>query len=428
MIFHVVKSGETIFSISQQYNISTQRLISDNALYGLSGLIVGQCLLIAVPESVHVVQSGETISSISAMHGITVYKLLQYNPSLINNMQLQPGDVLTVKFEGNTERLLDIYGYVYPFISDNLLKIQSVYSTSMAVFSYGFQTDGSIIYLPDDDKVIDILKDYSVKPIFLLSSINEEGQFDNSKATALFNNVGVQNILIENIISIMKDKGYRGIDLDFEYINPTDKEAYIGFLNNITPKMNSEGYTVNVDLVPKTSDNQPGLFYEGHDYERLGNAANTVLLMSYEWGYTYSPPMAVAPINQVRRVVEYGVSRIDNSKIYMGIPNYGYDWKLPYEKGITKARVIGNEEAIRIAYEYGAEIFFDTVAQTPYFNYTDNYGQAHEVWFEDVRSIKSKFDLIAEYNLKGAGYWNMMRPFIQNWIYVSGTYNINKEG
>ena len=131
MIFHVVKPGETIYSISQQYQISTQRLISDNALYGLDGLVVGQCLLIAIPEVIHVVNPGETLYSISLIYGTTVYKLLQHNPSLINNMQLQPGETLTIKYENQTEKTLDIYGYVYPFINNNLLKVQSVYSTSM---------------------------------------------------------------------------------------------------------------------------------------------------------------------------------------------------------------------------------------------------------------------------------------------------------
>ena len=37
------------------------------------------------------------------------------------------------------------------------------------------------------------------------------------------------------------------------------------------------------------------------------------------------------------------------------------------------------------------------------------------VWFEDVRSIQAKFDLIRELGLVGAGYWQLMRPFRANW-------------
>ena len=49
------------------------------------------------------------------------------------------------------------------------------------------------------------------------------------------------------------------------------------------------GLPVFVALVPKTSADQRGDLYEGHDYRLLGEAADFVFLMTYEWGYTYQP-------------------------------------------------------------------------------------------------------------------------------------------
>ena len=125
--------------------------------------------------------------------------------------------------------------------------------------------------------------------------------------------------------------------------------------------------------------------------------------------------MAVAPLNKVREVVEYALTEIPREKILMGIPNYAYDWTLPYERGITKARLIGNVEAVRIAAENGASIQFSDIAQSPYFTYMRD-GFSHEVWFEDVRSIQAKLNLAREYELLGVGYWNLMRPFRANWL------------
>ena len=70
------------------------------------------------------------------------------------------------------------------------------------------------------------------------------------------------------------------------------------------------------------------------------------------------------------------------------------------------------------------EIQFDTSAQSPWFRYTDENGRSHEVWFEDARSIQAKLALISEYGLSGAGYWNMMRPFPQNWQVLDSMYQI----
>ena len=104
-------------------------------------------------------------------------------------------------------------------------------------------------------------------------------------------------------------------------------------------------------LAPKTSAAQSGLLYEGHDYGRIGPTSDYVLLMTYEWGYTYGPPLAVAPKPQVRQVIEYALSEIPSSKIFMGIPNYGYDWTLPYVRGESKAQSLSNIEALRLAGE-----------------------------------------------------------------------------
>lgn len=147
---------------------------------------------------------------------------------------------------------------------------------------------------------------------------------------------------------------------------------------------------------------------------------------SYEWGYTYGPPMAVAPLPNVRRVVEYALTEMPAQKIWLGIPNYGYDWPLPFAEGVTRATSISNQYAVRLALRYGAEIRYDTFAQSPWFRYTDEQGREHEVWFEDARSIQAKLALIPEYGLYGAGYWNLMRPFPQNWLILDSEYNIRQ--
>jgi spore germination protein len=146
--------------------------------------------------------------------------------------------------------------------------------------------------------------------------------------------------------------------------------------------------------------------------------------MTYEWGYTYGPPLAVAPIEPVKRVIEYALTEIPAEKILMGIPNYGYDWTLPYVQGESRAESISNVEAVELARRYGAEILFDEEAKAPYFNYTDENGREHQVWFEDAESIDAKLRLINQYGLKGAGYWNLMRPFPENWAVLNNLYDI----
>lgn len=134
--------------------------------------------------------------------------------------------------------------------------------------------------------------------------------------------------------------------------------------------------------------------------------------------------MAVAPLPSVRAVLDYAVTEIPPEKIFLGVPNYGYDWPLPFVQGTTRAQSISNQRAIELAIQYGISIRYDKEAQSPTFQYTDARGTVHEVWFEDARSMRAKLSLIAEYGFLGAGYWNIMRPFSQTWLTLAALYDI----
>lgn len=138
--------------------------------------------------------------------------------------------------------------------------------------------------------------------------------------------------------------------------------------------------------------------------------------------------MATAPLNNVRKVLDYGVSVIPRDKILMGIPNYAYDWPLPFVKGETAAESISNQEAIVRAAKYNVEIQFDEQAQAPFYNYTDEKGVEHVVWFDDARSMNAKFRLIPEYTLRGAGIWQIMDFFPAMCMTINQLFTVEKEG
>ncbi len=376
MEIYVVQAGDTVDRIAQEYQVSVDQLTSVNQINYPYALAVGQALLIP-----------------------TAGGYLEF-PEVVTN------------------------GYAYPFITRDILQATLPYLTDLSIFSYGFTEDGELVYPALSDLwMLEAARSEGVNAILTLTPMDEQGMFSNRLIHAVVNDQVAIDALIRNLLYVMEEKGYGGVDVDFEYILAEDRDAFSTFVAELTSVMNEYGYVTSVALAPKTSAGQPGLLYEGKDYGGLGAAANSVLLMTYEWGYTYGPPMAVAPINKVRQVVEYAVTEIPVNKINLGIPNYGYDWALPYESGVSKATTIGNVQAVQIAVRYGAVIEFDEVAQTPYFRYTDQ-GIRHEVWFEDVRSMQAKFNLVKEFSLRGMGYWQLMRLFLANWVLLENQFII----
>ncbi len=378
MEIYVVKPGDSVDSIAQQLDANAEQIIFDNQLEYPYPLAVGQALLIN-------------------------------------------------RYVRNATRAITVSGYAYPFIDREVLEQTLLYLSELPIFSYGFTMEGELLppsYGDDSWMITEALR-FGTMPILTLTPFGTDGNFNNQLIHSVVNNAAYTDRLIQNLLETMSAKGYEGVDIDFEYILAEDRDAFSAFVGQVAETMRASGYHTSVALAPKTSADQAGLLYEGKDYRALGEAADHVLLMTYEWGYTYGPPMAVAPVNQVRRVVEYALTEIPNYKVDLGIPNYGYDWPLPFERGITKATTLSNVGAVRLAVEQGAEIKFDNLAESPYFTYVSE-GTAHEVWFEDVRSLQAKFRLIQEYNLHGCGYWQIMKWFRANWLLLHDQFYILK--
>ena len=377
---------------------------------------------------IYVVKQGDSVDSIATSYNISAETLLWDN-QIEYPYRLAVGQALYIS-DGNTvegRKLLYTSGYAYPFINEEVLEETLPYLDGLKVFSYGFTLEGELIPpMSDDAWMIERAQQWGTRPILTLTPLGEDGHFNNNLVSALVRSHELQQRIIWELGSTMQEKGFGGLDIDFEYVLADDREGFAAFVGLATRVMNLFGYPVTVALAPKTSAEQRGLLYEGIDYALLCAAANRAMLMTYEWGYSQGPPMAVAPINMVRRVVDYAVTAIPREKLSLGIPNYGYDWALPYERGVTRAKTINNHQAVQLAIDFGVDIRFDETAMSPYFRYWQ-YGIQHEVWFEDVRSIKAKFDLIKEYELSGVGYWQLMSLFRANWLMLNEMFYIERE-
>lgn len=285
MDIHVVQPNETVATIAQQYGVGVERLIFDNQIVDITKLVVGQALLILYPEITHQVEAGDTLYTIANEYGVTTLDLIRNNPYLAGESTLLPGQNIIIRYEDEVIGTMETNGYVYPFVENYVLTETLPYLTSLSIFSYGFTMEGELIPI-DDEALIAQTLEMGVNPILVLTPFSVYGSFNNELVHAVSTDPVVQENIINNLLVTVREKGYTGVDVDFEFIRAEDREPYAGFIRNLTTRMNAEGYTVSVALAPKVSADQPGLLYEGVDYALLGEIANSVLLMTYEWGYT----------------------------------------------------------------------------------------------------------------------------------------------
>lgn len=422
MVIHVVKAGDSLYSISRRYGVPVDKIVSDNELDPSKSLVIGQTIVVMVGTRQHTVRAGESLFTIARQYGTTVAAIQAAN-QITNPAAISPGTVLTIPSGEGKLGTIEVNGYTFPTIRLDVLRKTLPYLTYVSIFSYEVKPDGSIGTL-NDETIIREARAARVAPLMVISNI-QEGGFNSDLARTILTNESVQDTLITNVINNMRAKNYTGLDVDFEYIYPENREDYNNFLRKLSSRLRPLGYTLTTAVAPKTSAEQKGLLYEAHDYPVHGALTDHVILMTYEWGHTYGPPMPVAPINEVRRVLQYAVSAIPRQKIFMGIPNYGYNWVLPYVEG-SRASTLSNTGAVDLARREGARIQYDQKAQAPFFNYFDDNKKEHIVWFDDARSIEAKMRLLNQFNLGGASYWTIGRFFPQNWLVLSSLFDVRK--
>lgn len=422
MNIHVVQRGDVLWQIANYYNVSIEDIVNLNGLTNPDVLLPGQALLIPAHDNAYTVKQGDTIWQIAQNFGVNVQDLLWEN-KILNPDLIYPGYVLTMPQRTKTE--IETHGFTYFLGADAIPIIRDTgpYMTYISPFAYLVNEDGTLVNIEDEAAIAEAYARGAV-PVMTIVNFAYKVAGEN-RANIILNNPDILKTLQDNLINIMKDKGYQGINIDFEYVLPEDREAYNSFLESTVNKLHNEGYFVTTSLAPKYNAEQKGLLYEAHDYPVHGKFADFVVLMTYEWGWSGGPPRAVSPINEIEKVLDYAVSVIPKDKILMGFQIYARDWQLPFQEGQIAA-TISMQEAMNIAYEHLSEIKYDYVSQSPYFNYTDADGNAHVVWFEDARSAQAKFDAVKEYGLRGISYWGLGYEFPQNLPLLADNFQIEK--
>lgn len=427
MQIHVVQPNETIDRIASAYGIAPNEIIQANQLPNPNELVIGQALVIPIYGQFYWVQQGDSLWSISRKFRIPYQELARINRLSLNRPL---GIGMRLYIPPKPKRSAEFLAYIEPRgseVSESLTESAreaAPYLTYLVPFAYLPNRDGTL-NAPPLDALPEIALANKAIPVMVIANI-EEGEFNTELATILLNNEQVQTTLLNEMLAEAKRVGFGDVHFDLERLGDENREPYNRFLRRARDLFHKEGILISTALPPKTSSEQMGEWYGGHDYKAHGDIVDYVMIMTYEWGYSGGPAMAVSPIESVREVLEYAITEIPPKKVMMGQNLYGYDWTLPFTPG-TMAKALSPQQAIQLAAEQKVEIKYDSTAQAPFFNYIDKNGDTHEVWFEDARSIQAKFNLVKELHLRGVGYWKLGLSFPQNWLLITDNFNIVKK-
>jgi spore germination protein len=352
-----------------------------------------------------------------------VKQILRNNPYLSDREFIYPGETIVISYKDNKIMTLSTTGYAYPFIDKEVLKKTLPFLTYLTIYSYTVTAEGEI-YDIDDKEIIQIAKDYGVAPIMMLTAATKDPIEEINVTHTVLLSQEKQNQFIDNVIRILKTKGYYGVNISTPYIFPQDLTLYVDFIDNYSDRIKSEGYKVFDTINLSTFEIITSTQYIGLDYERLGQAVDGVMLMTYEWGNLIGIPTGIIAFDSVKKYLDYMAEPIPPSKTLIGVPILGYVWERPYIPGITRGLAISYNSAVELAGEVGATIQYDEISKTSYFQYIS--GEEYIVRFRDARNVNAYVGLVPEYGYNGVGIWNIMVYFPQLWLVINSQYEIEE--
>lgn len=220
----------------------------------------------------------------------------------------------------------------------------------------------------------------------------------------------VQDKIITALIAEAQSKKYSGWQFDFEDMPATDRDAYSHFIEKTAQAFHSNKLLISVAVIARTSE-KPGDLPEGSwdywagvfDYKRIGKAVDFVTLMAYDEPDSKGP---VASLPWVKKVLAYLEKSVPKSKISLGISTYGWLWNTDTK---TRVKSVGYDKVTELEVnKLYTKKGYDTKAQMAWMTYSEGVGAAkknYKIWYEDLRSFKTKYTLAKSHGLRGVSVW-----------------------
>lgn len=275
--------------------------------------------------------------------------------------------------------------------------------TEVSPFIYGLASSGRIEpqYGPSlagaVTTAITRLREARLPVVPTLANITA-GKWSYAPVARMLHDPALARQQISAIVALVRAHHYAGIDIDYENLHATDRQAFTTFITGLAAALHAHGKILSVAVFGKTSNAGYGGDNLAQNYAALGRAADQVRIMAYNYHWATSAAGPVAPIGWVRAVLRYARTQIAASKIILGVPMYGYDWSGGRGAALSWLR------AFQLATKYHATPHYDAAAQEPWFSYTAG-GHKHVVWFENQASSRAKFEAASGSGAGGVFLW-----------------------
>lgn len=249
---------------------------------------------------------------------------------------------------------------------------------------------------------------YKVWPMF-----NTEGS--PAKASKFLNSQPAREACVKMMKELILKYDLDGINLDFENMYQSDRDAYSQFVKEMAEMCHSVGAILSVDVTryePTSST-----YSMCYDRTAIGKYADYVALMAYDQNGTWSTTAgSVADLEWTEESIIRTLEEVPAEKVILGIPFYARVWETSNGK-VVKTSALGMSAVAKKIAENNAEIVYDSKTGQNYAEWTSG-GNVFKVWIEDKTSVKARLELVEKYDLAGVASWSKTLETSDIWGYI----------
>ncbi len=242
--------------------------------------------------------------------------------------------------------------------------------------------------------------------------------------------------VVKTIVDLVRTNNFDGIDIDFEGFAFVDENktwkstapAWVAFIKELSAALRAENKILSVatPYVLDPAGKQKGYFV--YAWAEIAAYIDKLRIMTYDYSVAKVGP--IGPLAWTERTVQYAISIMPASKVFVGVPGYGRSW-ITAINGVCPANVsksvkVGAKaatfvmrDAVTLAATYGATPTYDEKFSEVTFSYEQVYNgttasglatsctASRTAWYQDTRSWTTRAALVNKYRIGGITAWTL---------------------
>jgi cellulose synthase/poly-beta-1,6-N-acetylglucosamine synthase-like glycosyltransferase/spore germination protein YaaH/peptidoglycan/xylan/chitin deacetylase (PgdA/CDA1 family) len=263
------------------------------------------------------------------------------------------------------------------------------------------------LYNTIDPKALKIMQDAGVKVMPLLTN-NYKTLFRGETVRRILSSPAKKQKLINDIIAVLKQYNFIGVNIDFEEIMMNSDKPLVEFQKQLYEQLHAQKFLVSQDVIP---------FNDEYNFKALSNYNDYLILMAYDQHHAETKAGPNSSQKWIEAAVIDMTSKLPANKIILAIPAFGHDWQLDTKNKVIKSTDVTYQQAIANAKNSEASIDFDNDSYNLDYQYYDSENHLHQVYFVDAATNFNSIRFATEVNLAGTALWRLGGEDVRLWSF-----------